>query len=267
MLLTMLGTGHAGVTECYNTCFLLSEGENRFLVDGGGGNGLIRQLRHLGIRPDSIQDVFVTHRHTDHILGIFWLLRDFARRPRPGMPRRELNIYSHKEVITILQTTAGLLFPGPESDGLREQVRFHEVKDGETRSLLGREVTFFDTHAVKATQFGFCMKLDGHRTLTCCGDEPYNESERAYAEGCDWLLHEAFCLESQADRFHPHEIRHSTVQEACRTAESLGVKNLLLYHTEDLNLPERRRLYEEEGRPCYQGNLFIPEDLETLDLG
>lgn len=28
MNITMLGTGNAAVTECYNTCFVLTEGEN-----------------------------------------------------------------------------------------------------------------------------------------------------------------------------------------------------------------------------------------------
>ena len=35
MKLTMLGTGNAMVTECYNTCFALTEGGEHFLVDGG----------------------------------------------------------------------------------------------------------------------------------------------------------------------------------------------------------------------------------------
>ena len=38
MKLTMLGTGNALVTECYNTCFLMEEQGQLFLVDGGGGN-------------------------------------------------------------------------------------------------------------------------------------------------------------------------------------------------------------------------------------
>ena len=51
----------------------------------------------------------------------------------------------------------------------------------------------------------------------------------------DWLLHEAFCLESEADIFHPYEKHHSTVADASKLAEELHVKNLLLYHTEDIN--------------------------------
>ena len=46
MKITMLGTGNAVVTECYNTCFVLSDNNNYFLVDGGGGNTLLRQLKN-----------------------------------------------------------------------------------------------------------------------------------------------------------------------------------------------------------------------------
>ena len=48
MKLTMLGTGNAMVTECYNTCFILSQENQYFLVDGGGGNGLLKQLKKAG---------------------------------------------------------------------------------------------------------------------------------------------------------------------------------------------------------------------------
>ena len=43
MELIMLGTGNAMVTRCYNTCFVLSSGEEYFLVDAGGGNGIFKQ--------------------------------------------------------------------------------------------------------------------------------------------------------------------------------------------------------------------------------
>ncbi len=45
MKLTMLGTGHAVVTDYYNTCFLLTDedrpaGDRHFLVDTGGGSAV-----------------------------------------------------------------------------------------------------------------------------------------------------------------------------------------------------------------------------------
>ena len=45
MKMIMLGTGNATVTQCYNTCFVLQENDRYFLVDGGGGNGLLHQLK------------------------------------------------------------------------------------------------------------------------------------------------------------------------------------------------------------------------------
>ena len=49
MDITMLGTGNAMVTECYNTCFVLRDGDKHLLVDGGGGNTLLAQLHLLSI--------------------------------------------------------------------------------------------------------------------------------------------------------------------------------------------------------------------------
>lgn len=98
------------------------------------------------------------------------------------------------------------------------------------------------------------------------GDEPYQEHERKYAEGTDWLLHEAFCLYRDKEIYRPYEKHHATVKEACEHAEELGAGNLLLYHTEDKNLADRKRLYTEEGKRYYHGNLIVPEDLERISL-
>ena len=49
-------------------------------------------------------------------------------------------------------------------------------------------------------------------------------------------------------------------------AEKLGVKNLILYHTEDKNIERRKELYLAEGRPCFSGELYVPEDLEVFKL-
>jgi len=66
------------------------------------------------------------------------------------------------------------------------------------------------------------MRAGGTERLTCCGDEPLKECGRRYAEGVRWLLHEAFCEDAQEAFFHAHEYFHSTVKEACETAERLG---------------------------------------------
>ena len=50
----MLGTGNAGVTRCYNTCFAIRTAENVLLVDAGGGNGILVQLEKAGIAIERI---------------------------------------------------------------------------------------------------------------------------------------------------------------------------------------------------------------------
>ena len=109
------------------------------------------------------------------------------------------------------------------------------------------------------------MELGNGEKLTCCGDEPYNPCEKQFAENSTWLLHEAFCLESEADIFIRMKASFHSA-DASKLAEELHVKNLLLYHTEDINLLRRKELYQNEGRKYFNGIIFVPEDLETLVL-
>ena len=60
MNITMLGTGNAMVTECYNTCFVLEDGDKHLLVDGGGGNTLLRQLKQAGFATEADLEAQIT---------------------------------------------------------------------------------------------------------------------------------------------------------------------------------------------------------------
>ena len=73
--ITMLGTGNAVTTKCYNTCFILKDSGSVLLVDGGGGNGILVQMEKAGASIYDIHDMFITHAHTDHILGAVWVIR------------------------------------------------------------------------------------------------------------------------------------------------------------------------------------------------
>ena len=63
MKLTMLGTGNAMVTECYNTCFVIQDGDKHLLVDGGGGNTLLRQLKQAGYNWQDMREIFVNYQN------------------------------------------------------------------------------------------------------------------------------------------------------------------------------------------------------------
>lgn len=266
MKLSILGTGNAQATNCYNTCFVLEEGGKCLLVDGGGGNTLLSQLQKVNYSWKDMRDIFVTHIHIDHLLGIVWMLRMILQ----GMSRKqyegEARLYAHGEVISVLRQLADMLLTPKETKFIDDRFHFIEVKDGEQRTVIDREFTFFDIGSTKAKQFGFSMKTADGKKITCCGDEPYCEREYVYAKDSDVLLHEAFCLYSQRDIFDPYKKNHSTVKDACELAEQLQVPNLILYHTEDKSIANRQALYMAEGKEFYHGNLFVPNDLDVLEF-
>lgn len=266
MKITFLGTGNAQATACYNTCFVMEEGGKCLLVDGGGGNLLLRRLQDTGYKWQDMRDIIVTHKHIDHLLGIIWMQRMICQNMARGKYEGEARLYAHEEVIRILHQMAEMLLTEKERKFIDERFFLIEVKDGETREIIGQTVQFFDIHSTKAKQFGFAMTLKDGRKIACCGDEPYCEAEYEYVKGSTLMLHEAFCLYSQREIFEPYKKNHSTVKDACELAEKLGVPNLVLYHTEDKSIENRKALYTEEGGQYYHGNLVVPDDLETLEL-
>lgn len=266
MKLTMLGTGNALVTECYNTCFVIEDNGQYFMVDGGGGSAILHQLKHAGYDWMDMRHIFVTHKHVDHLMGIIWMVRMICQFMNHGEYKGEAYIYSHKDILDLIRDMAGKLLLQKETRFIDDRLHLLEVHDGETMNVIGHNVTFFDIQSTKAKQYGFCMDLGNGKKLTCCGDEPYDACEEKYARNSEWLLHEAFCLYSERDIFDPYEKHHSTVKDACELAEKLNIRNLLLYHTEDKNLDARKKLYLEEGSCYYHGHLFIPDDLESLEL-
>lgn len=262
MRITFLGTGNANAEAVYNTCFAIQDDDRYVLVDGGGGNGIFRQMKASGIRWQDIHDVIITHKHLDHIMGIIWLIRFYSQSMVRGGFSGSVTFYAHDEVINILRKFSEALFPEKQLAFFDDKIRFQVVHDGECVTIINHPFTFFDIGSSKAKQFGFsCCYAEDHK-LVCLGDEPFNERERRYAENADWLLSEAFCLYEDRDIFRPYEKHHSTVKDAAETAESLKVRNLVLYHTEDKTIKERKARYTEEGGRFFSGKLYVPEDLE-----
>ena len=266
MKLTILGTGNATVTECYNTCFAFSDGDEHFLIDAGGGNQILKILKNADIPLADIHDIFITHEHIDHLLGLIWLIRMTGQNINKGTYEGTLRIYCHEDLIDVIRTIAGLTIQKKVCRHFDSRILFCPVKDGDVKEIMGLKVTFFDIRSTKAKQYGFSMVLKDGKKFTCVGDEPYNGENEPYVKDSQWLMHEAFCLYSEADKFKPYEKHHSTVREACETAEKLKIPNLILYHTEDKNIKNRKRLYTEEGKEYYHGSLYVPDDMETFEI-
>lgn len=266
MELTMLGTGHAVVTKCYNTCFTISENGQYFLTDAGGGNGILRILEEEKIPLTGIHDIFVTHGHTDHIMGIIWIIRMIGQMINEEKYEGDLLVYCHKELSQDIREICSRTLWNTVTKLFDNRIRFILLEDGEKKKILSSEMTFFDIHSTKKKQFGFAFLMENGIKLTCCGDEPINEKMVHYVENSDWMMHEAFCLYKEKSIFKPYEKNHSTVKEACERAEKLKIKNLILYHTEDMHIQERKELYLAEGKQYFSGNLFVPDDRDRIKI-
>lgn len=160
MTLTILGTGNAVTTECYNTCFVLHESNQYFLVDGGGGSQILHQLKHTGIDWKKIRTIFVTHKHLDHITGIIWMIRMICQSMKQDEYEGEAVIYAHDEVIALLQEFSEKLLQKKDTEFIGKRLHLISVADGESKEILNKKVTFFDIQSTKARQFGFCMELE-----------------------------------------------------------------------------------------------------------
>ena len=64
--LYVFGTGNATMTRYYNTCFAIRSGEEYFMTDAGGGNGILRILEEMQVPLNRIHHLFVTRTHRPH---------------------------------------------------------------------------------------------------------------------------------------------------------------------------------------------------------
>lgn len=264
--LIVLGTGNAQATHCYNTCFAMKENEEYFLVDAGGGNGILVALEKANIPLEQIHHIFVTHAHSDHILGMVWMIRMIGTAMNKNKYDGTLTIYCHKELVDIIKTLSRLTVSKKFTKFLDDRIVFQVIEDGETRSILDNTFTFFDLGSTKEKQFGCTLLTKEGIKVVFPGDEPLREHLMHYAQGADWMLHEAFCLYEQRDIFKPYEKHHSTVKDVCELAEQLHIPNLVLWHTEDKCIQERKLRYTSEGKAYYTGQLLVPEDGEIIFL-
>ena len=277
--ITMLGTGNATVSQIYNTCFVIQTSSTLMLVDAGGGNGILSQLKKANVQIADIHHLFVTHAHTDHVLGVIWIIRMVAQcKGYQGL----LHLYGNDKVMKVIKTIINMILAKKQLAKVAERVVFHQLEDGDSFEVGDMRLECFDILSTKEKQFGFRAELpasddkDSYScpnnasakplVLACLGDEPYNEQNRRYIEGADWMMCEAFCLYADRDTFKPYEKCHSTALDAGKLAEELGVSNLILYHTEEKTLATRKENYTHEAAENFKGRIFVPDDLEVIEL-
>lgn len=262
----MLGTGHGFVFDIYNTCFLLKNNDEFLLVDTGGGAEIVRRLKHSNIELKDVYNIFVSHCHTDHILGLMWMLKRMSKLFGSEAYKGKLNIYCNSEVAEAIPAIYSHLFPISRVEAITEGIDIHILDDGDRFKAAGLEFTAIDMKAKKNKVLGFEVVLNNNKKLYFLGDEECNPDNYTKIKNADYVMHEAFCLDSEEKIFKPYEHKHSTVKSVCEKMNKLNVENLILYHTEETHGDERRELYIKEGKEYFSNNIIVPDDMEEFKL-
>ena len=78
--------------------------------------------------------------------------------------------------------------------------------------------------------------------------------------------YENIALALTIQKVKPHEKNHSTVKDVAITMNKLNIKNLLLWHCIDNNIENRKELFTKETKEHFQGNVYVPDDLDEIEL-
>lgn len=293
--LLFLGTAGSAPTAARGTsATLLRRGGDRLLVDCGEGTQ--RQLLRSDTGLVDLEDVFLTHLHADHVLGLPGMLKTFALRGR-DLPMRVHGPRGTRALLTTLGVVIGrLTYPfevvelgdgsAVERDGYRIDAfrvrhgaealgyalredgrpgRFDAeaadalgVPDGPARGALqrGQAVTLDDGRVVAPEEVVGAPRRG--RTVVLAGDTAPAASVVEAATGADVLVHEATFLADE--RARARETEHSTAGEAALVAREAGVGLLALTH-----VSARYSVSEVEAEAC---ELFprtvVPRDFDLI---
>ena len=264
--LRFLGTSAARPTVERNvsSVALIREGET-MLFDCGEGTQ--RQMMRYGI-SFVLEDIFFTHLHADHVIGVIGLMRTMALQGRtealrlwgPRGSSRHLRRASEFGVervgfrVDVMEVQAGetirrngyTIEPFAADHGGGPSLGFalvEEERRGRFNPELAREMGVPEGPLWGRLHKGEAVTLpDGRvvdpvvlvgprrsgRKVVISGDTRPTQTVIDAAEGADVLVHEATFADEEADR--ARETGHSTAREAGAVARSAGVRQLVLTH-------------------------------------
>jgi ribonuclease Z len=273
---------------------LVRRGGDRLLVDCGEGTQ--RQLmRSVGLIE--LEDVFITHFHADHVLGLPGILKTFALRQRD----RPLTIHGPVGLRRLLELLAPVigkltfevvvveLAPNDEleRDGYRiaafatehiaQGVGFALVEDprpGEFDPLRARELGLTPGPDFGRLQRGEVVngvrpeQVMGEprrgRKVVLTGDTAPSDMTRLVAWEADLLVHEATFADEEADR--AAETAHSTARQAGALAAAANVTMLALTHISPRYAGGELR---DEARAAFSGpseRVIVPRDFDRVEI-
>src|SRR5919197_1239793 len=229
------------------TALLVRRGGERLLVDCAEGTQ--RQLLRSTVGLVELPEVFLTHYHADHYLGLPGMLKTFAVRGRT-LP---ITIYGPpglRDLFVALRRIFGrLTYP----------YELVELRPGDVLERGDyRLATFPVAHGVSALGYALVEAPRPGRTIVIAGDTAPAREIVDVARGADLLVHEATFCEEERDR--AAETLHSTAAGAAEIARAAEVRLLALTHVSNRYFgPEVAR----EAREIFPETI-VPRDFDVV---
>jgi ribonuclease BN (tRNA processing enzyme) len=197
MRLTVVGCGDAfGSGGRLQTSYLIDAAGTRFLIDCGATT--LMGFDRLGLDPNSVPTIFISHLHGDHYAGLVWWLvhaKHVAKRTVP------LTIVGPTGIEARLKAAAEALFPGSMGVPLRHKLAFKEVVREQRYEIGPVAVTPYEVrHPSGAPSHAMRFEVEG-KVLSFTGDSEWVESLVPAGRGADLYIMECYQFEGEP-RYH-----------------------------------------------------------------
>ena len=232
--LYVFGTGNAQAVHCYNTCFALKDEDEFFMVDAGGGNGILKILEEMNVDLSHIHHIFVTHEHTDHILGIVWMIRMIAAAMKKDAYRGQLQIYCHPDLTETISTLCRLTLQGKFYNMIGERIFLVPVEDGEKAflahhanvivAIVPGELRYEDADGnkvVAAVSSGFVEMINNRAKLFCLSVERPEEIDIRRAQEAKEHAEEQLRQKQSIQEYHMNQLALARAMTRLRVTKNL----------------------------------------------
>jgi ribonuclease BN (tRNA processing enzyme) len=255
--LTVLGSGTPVINKNRKAAsYLLEVGGKLLLFDCGWG---VINLPQIGCDVQTIDHIFITHPHADHIGNLMNLLQSmFVSGLYFSSTLRHKPLYLHG-------------YPGFMQDFadlrrimFQSKPQFEIMIDeyGDTTASIA-DCTISSKVVPHSAHFSsVCYRLQhDDQVFMYGGDSCYHESLIQLAREADIAIIEAAISREEFERLGPRP-NHLSAREAGQIAKLAQVKKLVLVHNYDVNSEEEVKL---EAQKNFSGEIIVARDLQVIN--